>query len=136
MALMLIPLQILWSPYPTTIVSSLKVCCIKCKIPPQLYQEIVLHVFPCPCIFIDAKAIIASVFGPFQQLVCKVPQKVELLSMYVHKFLCLLCTSLHENHQVNLCMQVFTKKNNDVGWDFVEDDDDQNMVIVGVEPSS
>jgi hypothetical protein len=29
----------------------------------------------------DAKAIIASTIGPFQQLVCKVPQKVELLSM-------------------------------------------------------
>jgi len=33
-------------------------------------------------------------------------------------------------------MQVFTKNNNDVGWDFVEDDDDENMVIVGVENSS
>jgi hypothetical protein len=28
----------------------------------------------------DAKAIIASMIGPFQQQVCKVPQKVELLS--------------------------------------------------------
>jgi hypothetical protein len=83
MALMLIPLQILWSPYPTTIVSSLKVCYVKCKVPPQLYQEIVLRLFPYPCIFIEAKAIIASLFGPFQQLVCKVPQKVELLSMCI-----------------------------------------------------
>jgi hypothetical protein len=28
------------------------------------------------------------------------------------------------------------KNNNDIGWDFVEDDDDQNMVIIGVENSS
>ncbi len=109
MALMLIPLQILWSPYPITIVSSLKVCYVKCKVPPQLYQEIVLHLFPYPCIFIDSKAIIASMFGPFQQLVCKVPQKVELLSMCTN-FCAFYAQVSMKNHQVNLCMQVFTKK--------------------------
>jgi hypothetical protein len=109
MALMLTPLQIPWSPYPTTILSYLKVCCVKCKVPPQLYQEIILHVFPCPHIFIDAKAIIASMFGAFQQLVCKVPQRLELLSMCTN-FCAFYAQVSMKNHQVNMCMQVFTKK--------------------------
>jgi hypothetical protein len=36
-----------------------------------------------------------------------------------------------------ICACNFSQKNNnDIGWDYVEDDDDQNMVIVGVENSS
>jgi hypothetical protein len=91
------------------------------QMPPKFKQEIAPHLRLHPCKIVNVISIVASTFGSFQQLVCKTFKKsneTTYMQSFTKIWWTFACACFHafcaqasmKNHQVYLCVQVFTKK--------------------------